>query len=853
MTPEEIIAREEARLGRRLNPEEKGAIRAGATSVSTASPDVTPDSIEDVLTPARRAALEAVETRRRGEETMREHRSWDTARDATAGAIEGATMGFADELHGAMENPMGAALATGRLLGADAPATGEAAEALEEYDRARDELRAVGDEASERSPWAYGGGALAGGLATAPFTPALRVGSAATTAARAARAGGTLTPALTRAARLEGLARVGGAAATGAGYGALGGAGASDEDDILGVLGDTAGGAVGGAVTGGALGVAGEGLGSLGNAALRARESAMTRALAVPGGTSTSAARLIDDLGGGEPGVRGLRRAWEAYRSAGVDSPLATPADIAARGSGARSPGPAEAAMAATPRGDIDPDSIAAVLEAEVSRFANPEERARRAALTRYAEGLRAMGRAPGEGRIVTGPAGPVPDFIPSGGRASPPPAERMSVPDLSGPPPPAPAVDRAAGTPPGRGGGRRARGGTVAPEAVDPDAIPRDLLTPDPPAIPGASTYPDFHAGRAPMGIGRAGAAVDMGDEAVRAAVGATWPSPTGRRGWTRGPDGRPVPFRTGMGGYSGEPALPAGLSPEPGTLPPARPTPEPAPAVTRPAGSRPLGAREMSGSWAEPPPPVAERRALPFSGTGPTDRPPDSAMHVLDVMDERGGYNPRAPSTDPSDVMASWRRARHGVRGLYDDRIGETLGPEALAEHVRTRRDARVMAPILREAEEGARRMDTSGSLADVGMGIGSGLAGSMFGLPGAHSLPLAIGAGLASAAGRRAVRGRGPAIMASGTEALARFLESPPVSAVAREAPGAAAAVTPTAARGVGAGVAEDEPAREPLPIPPPIRRRPAPAEAPPTATPSRGSLPIPPPIRRRRRAP
>ncbi len=755
MNPEEIIAREEARLGRRLNPAEKAAIRGGATS------------LDDRTVRASAAALEAERTRAEGRRSLaeaaerddtiagalgghfdrvaRERRAegglntipadWLESGDAvTAGVSSGASMGFDDEMIGAASNPLGAALATGRLLGVEAL---EGDPDLAEYDAARDEARGRYDRLAEESPYAVGFGELAGGLLTAPATPGLRVGNVATRAARAAETAGTLTPALRNAARLERASRIGAGAATGATYGGIAGAGSSDADSIPGVLLAAGVGAVGGGLVGTGLSGAGEGLATLADMAPSARRTADTRLLAVPGGGSrASVDRLVRDVGGGD-----VSRAASRIRSEGLIGPLSTPADVAAVSGGLRSPGPAEAAMAAHPEGGIDPRRLADIIDAEVSRFPNPEERARRAALTRYAEGLRGMGSEP--------------EFLAS---------ERLPTPD---PGDMAPGLDAP-------------RMSTVGDDV--PDYLPE--TTPDRPA-----TVPPGGPAR------RRVAMADTGFAEI--------PEP-GFRDTARNPvwhvegtpdDMPPVPI---------EPFMPTDV---PNSIPHwAPPEPPPAPR-SRPRGERPLGARPMTGEWrgGDPRP-----RTIPFSGSGPTDRSPGSAMHVLDVLDEMSGWS----ATDPAEVACSARGARRGVRGELDRHMEETLGPEAFAEHLRTRRDASVANPVNREAEAAARAFDArSPGAMDMGLGGLAGIISAATG-HGAHSIPAALGtAGLAYGA-RRALAGRGPAVMAAGAETAARALESGAARAVGDAAPGLAASATPVIARDVGAAT-EDSP--EPLPTP------------------------------------
>jgi len=149
---------------------------------------------------------------------------------ALGGAVQGATLGFSDELTG-----LGTA-AAGTL-------TGQPGSFLERYRAARDENRAGLAKAKEEHPWAYGAGEVAGGLATTPLLP----GGAA--------AAGTKVGA--KAAALA-------AAKAGAIGGAAQGLGTSNAELTTGDLGqarqaasDAAKGALFGGVAGGVLGFAG--------------------------------------------------------------------------------------------------------------------------------------------------------------------------------------------------------------------------------------------------------------------------------------------------------------------------------------------------------------------------------------------------------------------------------------------------------------------------------------------------------------------------------------------------------------------------------------------------------------------
>lgn len=176
------------------------------------------------------------------------------------GGIQGATLGFADELAGAYEKLLGS---KGVQLGAGADFskddTPEVRAAKEEllrrnmtaptpYEATRDSLRQGAHDAEEAHPWAFGLGQAAGGLA-------LPVPGGAAKGA-------------------TWMARLGKTTATGAGLGTLAGIGASEADSAGGVAQDALkSGAIG---AGGGLlaGLAGEAVGALNGRAQRGVEKA---------------------------------------------------------------------------------------------------------------------------------------------------------------------------------------------------------------------------------------------------------------------------------------------------------------------------------------------------------------------------------------------------------------------------------------------------------------------------------------------------------------------------------------------------------------------------------------------------
>lgn len=230
----------------------------------------------------------------------------DAAESGTAGsrgAVQGASLGFADELGAA-----GTAAAAGM--------SDWDTDVGEVYTRERDRARAADRADREASPWAYGGGELAGALLTAPFTPSLTGG---------------------RAATLSG--RVGRGALEGAAYGTVGGFGASEGDLTTGegrerLVGDTLAGTAGGGVFGAGGSLVGEGLEAGGRALRRSANRAdELRTIAPAAGSAVDSdamrslgpvsdtARLLREMG-----IEGVQTAEEmaeaaarARRSAGEE------------------------------------------------------------------------------------------------------------------------------------------------------------------------------------------------------------------------------------------------------------------------------------------------------------------------------------------------------------------------------------------------------------------------------------------------------------------------------------------------------------------------------------------------------
>lgn len=140
-----------------------------------------------------------------------------TAEGLLLSGLGGASMGFFDELAGAMGAPV-KALREGKSLG-------------QAYREGRDIVRAKQKAFAEESPVMSTAAGVAGGLATAPLTPAIRAVGAAST-----------LPSWAQTAI--------NAAASGAAYGGLGGLGASESGTLAGTASDIGTGALSGAALG---------------------------------------------------------------------------------------------------------------------------------------------------------------------------------------------------------------------------------------------------------------------------------------------------------------------------------------------------------------------------------------------------------------------------------------------------------------------------------------------------------------------------------------------------------------------------------------------------------------------------
>lgn len=143
-----------------------------------------------------------------------------TVEGALLAGLGGGSMGFFDELAGAISAPV-KAITEGKSLG-------------QAYREGRDIVRAKQKAFAEESPIASTAASVAGGLATAPATPVIRAVGAAS--------------------KLPGWAQTAiNAATSGAAYGGLGGLGASEADTLAGTAADIGTGALSGAALGAAV------------------------------------------------------------------------------------------------------------------------------------------------------------------------------------------------------------------------------------------------------------------------------------------------------------------------------------------------------------------------------------------------------------------------------------------------------------------------------------------------------------------------------------------------------------------------------------------------------------------------
>lgn len=132
------------------------------------------------------------------------------------GAAQGATLGFRDELAGAIKSPSGAAKKAAAYFGYDAGSDKD----IEEYLKERDASRLLDESAQKSNPKSFLGGNLTGSLATlaVPGLGATK-GATALNALKAGGLGATMATGSSKAEDTEGLAKD---AALGAGIGAGG-------------------------------------------------------------------------------------------------------------------------------------------------------------------------------------------------------------------------------------------------------------------------------------------------------------------------------------------------------------------------------------------------------------------------------------------------------------------------------------------------------------------------------------------------------------------------------------------------------------------------------------------------------
>jgi hypothetical protein len=198
-------------------------------------------------------------------ETPPEKRNYDMGESFTKGAVQGATMGFGDELSGALNSGMDKTQALLNKLGLASPSPSQVDEQLRQkgfsgdlldknktmYTEGRDVARAENKEAESQNPGSYIGGNVAGGLATALIPGA--VGSKLLTpVGNVLKGSGT-------------AAKIGNSAINALPIGALVGAGMSESNDVSGLAQDVATGALTSGVASGALTGVGQGVGKIAN------------------------------------------------------------------------------------------------------------------------------------------------------------------------------------------------------------------------------------------------------------------------------------------------------------------------------------------------------------------------------------------------------------------------------------------------------------------------------------------------------------------------------------------------------------------------------------------------------------
>jgi len=211
----------------------------------------------------------AAEDKRRADEEAAEANKPSALESFGRGALQGATLGFSDEIGGALEHAF----------------------TSKSYEQARDEIRENDRRAQQAHPLVSGVGGILGGLVPALATGGLGEGAAA--------------------------ASVGRAALTGAGMGALAGAGGSEAKDVGSILRDAA---IGGALGAGTGALAQKGANAL---LARAPEAADEDLIAqITGGRATKAGKAVWK----DSGIKA-----ETARKFGLDKVAgAEPAELAA-------------------------------------------------------------------------------------------------------------------------------------------------------------------------------------------------------------------------------------------------------------------------------------------------------------------------------------------------------------------------------------------------------------------------------------------------------------------------------------------------------------------------------------------
>ena len=893
MNPDEIIAREAARLGRPLTTPEKAAIRGGATRVGddgiTATSLAPESSAARTAREARESAVErdrtmaAITARdtmggptrsglsggvedwisrlpshlRNGAEAMREAgvpgdsiMDWlGEAADADeeeiagrmrsmgSGAVEGATLGFGDEIAGGL----------GALTGGDYAAT-------------RDAVRRRMEAARAENPMLYGGSALLAGAAV----PIPGLGGAA---GGVTRATGAVVPRL--------AAATGRAARAGAAGGAIAGAGMSDAnltEDAAGLLADVGEGAGYGAASGAALGGAVEGAREVARAGPAIRRSADRAVMAMPSRSRAGGEALLEEMGGETALPEAAGTVREVARRAGwfpsSDDILQVLNRDLADG------GPSRVHEERLAGSTMDRAELARMLGRRASAGERSAIEAPLMGPLREVEGrLRPPapapvptprpGRAPAPGpaparpapRRAGGPPAPVLPIVPVGGRRVTSPG--MDLPDLAPEPTDLRPIDTEPHLP-------LPEEGTLPRGRHDDDEVIRLSRAA---ADREAAVAARAEVAEARTGAGRPGAArVTKPIPPVDAPV-VVGPSPA-RSGALEGMDGPPGPRRGRAATLRDEPGVPTSemdaraLEGTAHGTPPAPRTSEPLPFISR--GRTRVGPPPAAGPTPPRPVPLGPRPAAPAAGARPRRHaaegppvPPDRAMPIYS-RPERGSRLRSAPGSALYEMRAARERgfpvpgtrrgpAEHGWRGVGSDlrsRIDEAyrsrFGGPALDEYRTARRIEENEIPIRRSAEAGAARDAGTPILpardvlsAHVASGLGAG----------------PLGAAAAGVASGTLGRTRGIAIRERLTDAVARGLESRSGRALASGDGSSTRAAAGLAGRGAGMASADRRPAPssadralfESLRAP---AAEPEPTAAPPAAPPP-ASSPVPPP--------